>query len=92
MRRSFGARATTTVALVLVLLLPGCGSKAAHNVSAPAPPTTRPAPVPTTVPAPTTTVPAYPTAVAAVAKDDVSSVAIYDAPADASGEALAAAR
>ena len=82
MRRSFGARASTTVALVLVLLLPACGSKPAHNVSAPAP-TTRPAPVPTTVPAPTTTVPAYPTAIAAVAKDDVSSVAIFDAPTDA---------
>src|SRR5437868_1161525 len=83
MRRSFGTRASTTVALVLVLLLPACGSKPARKVSAPAPPTTRAAPPPTTVPAPTTTVPAYPTAVAAVANDDVSSVAIYEAPTDA---------
>ena len=80
MRARAGSSAFTAVAVVLLLLVPACGSSPAQPKAAP---TTGAAPAPTAPAAPTTTVPAYPTFTAAVAKDDVSTIGIYDSPTDA---------
>jgi lipoprotein-anchoring transpeptidase ErfK/SrfK len=82
MRSRAGSCALAAAVAVLALLLSACGSGGAKTKAAA--PTTATTPVaPTTAPAPTSTVPPYPIALSAVAKDDVSTVAIYDSPTDA---------
>jgi lipoprotein-anchoring transpeptidase ErfK/SrfK len=74
MRCRPGARAITTAVTVLFLLVAGCGDgdspSARGTPGAPA----------TTVARPPETIPNYPRFTAAVAKGDVSTVGIYDAP------------
>ncbi len=67
-------------AVSVALALTGCGTGAPGQGAAPA---TRPGAPTTTVAAqPTTTAAPYPVAIAAVAKDDVSTVEIFDSPGD----------
>src|SRR5207249_565942 len=82
MRRRHRARAGTIGGVVLTLLLAACGGTA-HQAGTPGTTGAGASASPTTAaPAPTSTVPAYQTYTAAIAKDDVRTVGIYDAPGD----------